>query len=373
MILFGESDGSGHQFWRYCDPNSPLFSDQPGVRDSILRVYKELDRQTAELLALVPADTLTLMMSDHGFGGVGDWVIYPNAWLQQQGLATLRRARRGLGGNLLNRLKMWGVATLPAWLQRKLYRSFGWLLGRLEARVRYGMIDWSKTEAYFDENPYFPVLRVNLKGRQPGGIVEPGKHYEEVRDRCIRALESWRHPQTGEPIVEKAYRREEVYSGPYVELAPDIVPKWALLKGYSYSYRSSAKAPAGLWIEQIDPHRADSQRFYTGKSGTHRDHGIFLAQGAPTVREGVAVDGARIIDLAPTILHLLDVAVPEDMDGRVLEEIFTAAYNTEHPVRTSDAPAFAPAAWQPEEVEVYSAEDKAIIQQRLDELGYGGD
>jgi predicted AlkP superfamily phosphohydrolase/phosphomutase len=373
MILFGESDGSGHQFWKYCDPKSPLFTDQPGMRDSIQRVYQELDRQVGELLALVPEGTVVMMMSDHGFGGVGDWVIYPNAWLQEKGMVRLRAQGNGFLGRILGRMKMWGVATLPAWFQRWLYRSWGGLLGRIEARVRYGMIDWSKTEAYFDENPYFPVLRINLEGRQPKGIVKPGQHYEEVRDRLIRELEAWRHPETGEPVVEKAYRREEVYSGPYVELAADIVPKWAQHKGYSFAYRSSAKAPAGKWIEQVDPRKPENERFFAGKSGTHRDDGIFLACGAGTVREGLTVNSARIIDLAPTILHLLDVPVPEDLDGRVLEEVFTEAYSADHPTRQAAVPVSAAAAWQPESAEVYSAEEAALVQQRLNDMGYGGD
>src|SRR5262249_52808982 len=86
MILFGESDMLGHQLRKYCDPRSPLFTDKPaGMRDSLLHVYQELDRQAEELIRLLPADTTILMMSDHGFGGVGDWLLYPNCWLHHKG------------------------------------------------------------------------------------------------------------------------------------------------------------------------------------------------------------------------------------------------------------------------------------------------
>jgi predicted AlkP superfamily phosphohydrolase/phosphomutase len=346
--------------------------DQPELRDSILRVYQELDRQAAELLALVPAETTVLMMSDHGFGGVSDWVIYPNCWLHQQRFLHFRGQGRHRGSRALNALKLWAVAHLPAWVQRTLYRCAGPLLGRIEARVRYGMIDWTGTEAYFDENPYFPVLRINLKGRQPHGIVEPGKHYEEVRDRLIGELEAWRHPKTGARIVEKAYRREEVYSGPCLEQAADVIPKWALHQGYSYAFKMSSRSPGMVWIEQVDPQRPENQQFFTSKSGTHRDDGIFLAQG-PGIQAGRTVEEARIIDLAPTILHLLDVPVPADMDGCVLEEILTE-------VGAEEAAAWAfPAGphrtegdWCPptEDKEVYSAEDEARIAARLAQLGY---
>jgi predicted AlkP superfamily phosphohydrolase/phosphomutase len=365
MILFGESDGGAHQFWKYCDPNSPLFTDQPGLRDSLLRIYQELDRQAAELLALVPEGTTTLMMSDHGFGGVSNWVLYPNCWLQERGFVRLHSQGKSRLSGLLNALKLWGVATLPAWFQRALYRFAGPLLGRIEARVRYGVIDWTGTEAYFDENPYFPVVRVNLKGRQPQGIVEPGKHYEEVRDRLIRDLEAWRHPETGEPIVQKAYRREEVYSGPCVELAADIIPKWSYHKGYSYAYKMSSKAPdPKVWIEQVDPQQPENLQFFTSKSGTHRDDGIFLAEG-PGIRSGT-IEGARIIDLAPTILNLLGVAVPADMDGRVLEEILSAGDATPMPQCVAPVEVTVLA-----EVDVsYSQEDESLISERLKALGY---
>ena len=69
-------------------------------------------------------------------------------------------------------------------------------------------------------------------------------------------------------------------------------------------------------IEQVDPHGPDNQKFFSSKSGTHRDDGIFLAHG-PAIQCGKTVAGARIIDLAPTLLYLLGVAVPEDMDGNV--------------------------------------------------------
>ncbi len=368
MILFGESDGVGHQFWKYCDPHSPLFTEQPpGLRDSILRVYQELDRQVGELLELVPSGTVVLMMSDHGFGGVGDWMIYPNRWLQEKGFLRLRRQGKQRLGRAVNAAKLWAIATFPAWLQRLLYRCGGRLLGRLEARVRYGQIDWSGTEAYFDENPYFPVLRINLRGRQPGGIVEPGRHYEMVRDRLIRELESWCNPVTGAPIVEKAYRREEVYTGPCIEQAADIIPKWALHRGYSYAFKMSSKAPPGVWIEQVDPRRPENLQFFTSKSGTHRDDGIFLAHGPGVIRAGDSVQGARIIDLAPTILHLLGVPVPDDMDGRVLEEIFEDAHRQDFPVETVSGQV-------PEAAvisgDVYSAEDEQKIAERLTSLGY---
>jgi predicted AlkP superfamily phosphohydrolase/phosphomutase len=329
MMVFGASDTAAHYFWQYGDVNSPFFTSQPaGLRDAILHVYQEIDRQTGELIDLAPADTTVVVLSDHGSGGISDWVLFPNRGLEGKGLIRLRGgAARRLTG-VREALKQWGVATLPTWVQRLLYRNALRALGRYEARVRYGIIDWKNTQAYFDENPYFPVLRVNVKGRQPKGIVEPGRAYEEVRDRLIQELEAWRHPETGERLIEKAYRREEVYSGECLEEAADVIPKWALHRGYNYGFRLSAKAPDGAWIARIDP-RDPKGPFFPRKFSSHRDHAILAARG-PGLPAGTTLEGVRIIDLAPTLLSWLGVPVPDDMDGRVPEGLRGAGEPVNH-------------------------------------------
>ncbi len=358
MILFGESDGSGHQFWRYCDPASPLYTDRPAMRDALLQVYQALDRQLGELLELAPPDAVVLMMSDHGFGGVGNWVVYPNCFLREKGLLRFRPRKQGWT-RLLNALKLWGVSNLPGWVQKPLHRFAGRFLGRYEAGVRFAMIDWEGTEAYFDENPYFPAAWVNVKGRRPRGTVEPGRHYEEVRDRLIGELEAWRHPETGAPVVERAYRREDVYTGPYADEAPDVVVKWALHRGYSYAFKMSSGSPDLVPLRPVDPAKPEHFAFFTNKSGTHRDDGIFLAHG-PGVRPG-EVAGARITDLAPTILSLLGVPVPDDMDGRVLADAFPGL-GLAGQQEAAGALAGSEA--------VYSAEDEERMAERLRSLGY---
>jgi predicted AlkP superfamily phosphohydrolase/phosphomutase len=367
MILFGESDGVGHHFWKYCDPKSPLFQEHPAeLRNSILRVYQALDRETGELLSRLPADTTLLMMSDHGFGGTGDWIVHPNCWLHKRGTLQFRGRAAHWRSRVLDGIKLRAVALLPAILKRLIYRIGRRGLGSLESRVRYGMIDWENTQAYFEENPYYPTLWINLKGRQPKGIVEPGRQYEELRDRLIGELTDWRHPESGEPIVERAFRREEVYSGPCVEQAPDIVVKWALHQGYSYAFKLSSKSPDLQWIRRVNPNQPENLQFYSGKSGTHRDDGIFLAVG-PQIRAACSVTGARIIDLAPTILHMLDVPVPDDMDGRVLQEIFLEESQRElasqAAVPRSDAAAI-------DNQMGYSTEEEQVISDRLRALGY---
>src|SRR5207245_2687496 len=143
MILFGESDLMGHQLWKYCDPHSPLFSRDPaGLQDGLLKIYQELDRQTGELIARLPGDTTVLLSSDHGFGGVSNWMLYPNCWLNHKGFLRFRGRVRHRMSRILNKIKLWGMATTPGWLRKLLFRFAGGSLARLEAGVRFGMIDW---------------------------------------------------------------------------------------------------------------------------------------------------------------------------------------------------------------------------------------
>ncbi len=376
MVLFGESDMLGHQLWKYADPNSPLFTPEPaGFRDGLLRVYQELDRQAAELLALLPPDTTVLAMSDHGFGGVSDWVIYPNCWLAERGFLRFRPAFRRWLSRTLDRAKVWGLSNFPAGARRLVYKLGGRRLGQFEAGVRFGMLDWDGTQAYFEENPYYPFLWINLRGRQPHGIVAPGAEYEEIRTRLIRDLETWKHPDSGEPIVEKAWRREEIYNGPCLDEAPDVVVKWALHRGYSYAFKLSAKSADLRWTERLDPKKPENLQYYTSKSGSHRDLGIFVAHG-PGIRAGVNVTDARIIDLAPTVLSLFGLETPADMDGRVLREVLetravpraVAPETAKLPSTNADARDARRAS--NDESSGYSAGEEEMIAARLKALGY---
>jgi len=89
-------------------------------------------------------------------------------------------------------------------VQRFLYRAAGKFLGQFEAKVRYGMIDWSRTDAYFDENPYFPVVAREPQGKATRGIVEPGRHYEEVARPADSEAPGVAPSQTGAAIVSRA-------------------------------------------------------------------------------------------------------------------------------------------------------------------------
>lgn len=295
--------------------------------------------------------TNLFLVSDHGFGPVGKW-FHVNRFLLEQGLLVLV----GSGGTL-SRLGMTPqrfrslvrrVDVLG--LRRRVGRLARVTLGREMDRALAPAVDWSRTLA-ISGSPATEGVFVNLKGREPLGIVEPGDAFEQVRDRLVAGLLAVRDPDTGEAVVRGAYRREELYEGPFLDLLPDVV--FDLGNG---PYLASDAPVAGQVVEPLPG------GFVQGR---HRPLGIFVAAG-PHIRQGVQLDGASIVDVAPTVLYGMGLPVPEDMDGRPLLEIFTCEYRAANPVRTAPPVASDGVESRPG----YDAEEAEEMERRLRGLGY---
>ena len=169
-------------------------------------------------------------------------------------------------------------------------------------------------------NPY-----INLKEREPDGIVDTGEEYELLRDAIISRLMDLEDPITQEKVVKKVYRREEIYDGLYMSKAADLIVQWSDA-GY-HSVQRFGKAEDSVFGEQLKFHLTN-MRF----TGYHRMEGIFAIEGK-NIKHKALTKEARIIDIAPTVLYLMGMPVPRDMDGRVLEEVFIPAYLAKNPVQ----------------------------------------
>jgi predicted AlkP superfamily phosphohydrolase/phosphomutase len=192
---------------------------------------------------------------------------------------------------------------------------------------------------------------VNVKGRQPQGIVPP-EEYERVRQRVLDVLERLVDPHTGRELVDRVIFREEVCHGPHCEQGPDL---HLVMDGYKVIAFPLFATNTRIVTEQI-----------RGDSGCHRGNGILLAHG-PLVRAGQRIEGANIIDLAPTILHAFGLPVPRDMDGRVLTEIYAPHHLASLPVEF-ETPGLALA----EKAYVLDQEEAQELEDRLRGLGYLG-
>jgi predicted AlkP superfamily phosphohydrolase/phosphomutase len=219
--------------------------------------------------------------------------------------------------------------------------------------LSFADVDWGRTTAYAVGNG--GQIYVNLRGREPQGIVEPGAEYERVVDEIVERLQGMVDPMgqlPGEdgqgPIEVDAYRRDELYVGESVERLPDVVFLPRDLRRMPFGeYEFGSKALVGpAW----------------SISGTHRMNGVVALWG-PGVRPGYELRGAQIVDLAPTILAMLGVDIPRDMDGRVLDEAF---------VEGAIEPRWGDPVDGSEERTELSEQEQAEIAARLRGLGYVG-
>jgi predicted AlkP superfamily phosphohydrolase/phosphomutase len=362
-VHFGESDTVAHHFWAFHDPESPRYDPERAIDlgHAIRTVYRALDLAVGELLARAGDGTslgevTVMIVSDHGSGGTGERVIHLNRWLAQQGWLGFRPASalRWPAGWIKNL----GLA-LPVALQEWAFRGpMHRAVGHLESRARFQGIDWSTTSAFSEEVNTFPGIWLNVRGREPLGIVEPGNEYERLRDEILARLVQWQAPETGEPVLVRAWRREELYHGPALDLAPDIVLEPALDGGYAYTFLSSQGQP-GAPMRILG--RAERLGAKGGSmNGSHRPDGILILAGAG-VRPGVRLSGVQIADVAPTLLHLMGVPLPANLDGRVLTEALVQRGE----IGTSAASSNQDPAPSP-----YSAEQAAAVGRRLRGLGY---
>ncbi len=361
MVVFNGTDTISHAMWKYMDATHPLYDASKAAKygNAIRDYYAYLDGKLARYVDELAGDTTLVVMSDHGFGPFHKFIHVNNWLLQQSYMAVKPGPAAGLkhtlfrGGfspmNVYDKLMRLGLGSL----KREVVRGQG--QGLLKTLfLSFDDIDWSRTQAYSLGN--VGQIYLNVKGREPQGCVEPGAEYELLREAIIARLRTLTDPATGEPVVETIYRREELYHGDYLEKAPDIVFLPTRLEYFGFGEYEFGSHKI------IEPMRR-------GISGTHRMNGIFMAYGAG-VRPGTVVENASLIDLAPTILHLMGEAVPAHMDGRVLSE---ALIDDAAEVRQRAA---APRATQPPTGtsggETLSAEDRKVLADRLRSLGYVG-
>lgn len=216
-------------------------------------------------------------------------------------------------------------------------------------------VDWQGTKAYSGSTCGSLADRgiyINLIGAEPRGTVRSGQEYEDLRELIIKELKNVKDPASGERIVSHVYKREELYDGPYMSRAADIT---FLVEDNKYILFESVDAAHGQRAGQLV---STTNRF----SGSHRLNGIFVMAG-DRVKENNKIRDAKIIDVAPTILNMMNLPVPQDMDGRVLTDIFTGRRKVLYGEPAEGA-------YESVDAVDISREDEEKIKERLRGLGY---
>lgn len=368
MVVFGATDQIQHALWHLMDEthsrHQPRASDE--MRHGIRRVCQQLNAYLTDLLGRREDDTLLIIMSDHGFGPLERY-IYLNNWLLSKGMIRLRRTPEVLLKYLLYRLGF-GPANLykrgltPARVF-KLAERVGFSREQAQRYTRrskvtetlvekiflsFRDVDWQRTKAYSLGNA--GPIYINLKGREPEGNVEAGVESEQLINRLTQLLDELKDPGTGQPIMRSVHRREDIYWGERLSEAPDLI---LIPEDMRYAVCGDYEFPSNQVVERC-----------FDRTGGHRMNGLLMLRG-PGVKQGYRLQGAQIIDLAPTILAVMGVPIPSDMDGKVLTEAFADEFWAGHP------PVRAPVS-SPKEGTApgLSPEDEEAIKERLRGLGY---
>ena len=370
MLVYTATDTAQHFFWNYMDPTHPSHdpSGAEKYRDAILKIYRTIDADIATLLDAIPPECTVIVLSDHGGGAVSGKVIHLNQYLHELGLLAYKNGSTGSPGRLLHRCVSGVDGYLRGCLSPRqktaIARFFPTLREKWESyATALNVIDWPKTQAYCLEFLAFPSeMWINLEGRTPHGTVKPGADYEKVIELLTENLSSLCDDSTGQRLIQKVYRKDEVYQGPYIDQAPDLMFSW-----WEHGSLESRKSSAGAQHPSLRAYAEAREELAASWSGTHRLQGILLLKGAP-FRAGLTLSQAHITDVAPTLLYLLGLPVPTEMDGKVMVDAFDEGFIASHPVEYQEN-ALLMHASRPSAA-VYTLQETAKIQERLKDLGY---
>lgn len=341
-----------HYFYSVLDPHHPHF-DERGARryGAVLeRIYEACDQIIGSRLDLLDGNTVLFVISDHGFGPAHAW-FEVSRFLIDIGLLSLKDGR-GVRGLIASKIDLSVLAKLDLLdFRHRLNTSSRIAAGQmLDKAFSTASIDWSQTKAYCCTSDG-KGIRVNLKGREPRGVVQPGEEYEQTRDRLRSELESLQDATTGLEIVSRVYLREECFSGPHLEDTPDLV--FSLDPG-PYIARGSLSARQVL--QDTCP---------SDWNGVHQGDGILVVAGS-SVRSGAKLLGHSILDVAPTVLWATGLPIPSDTDGLPMGDAFDEAFLEANPPRLQEPMG----ASSPQTGRAYSRGQEEEVLERLRGLGY---
>ncbi len=292
--VFVLPDRIQHAFSQFIHPKSTAYESARALRwrERIWESYARLDRAIGRLLQEASDETDILFLSDHGFS-VERGGFFTNDFLAGIGALKFKGGGGASAGLLRSLIRHLNLAGIKKFVPNRVIRQ-------TIAKTKEA-IDWSQTEAYASPLAQQGIY-INLKGREPNGIVETGD-YKTVCDRIITEIAKVNPDQ--ENLVVVACRREDVFDGPYIEGIPDIV------LDFSSSSLEAKDAVLGAgplsWTDG-------------GSRGIHHRDGVFLGLG-PGIRAG-QYRGLRLEDIAPNALALFGLDDSASMDGRIREDVF---------------------------------------------------
>ena len=301
-IYFGEIDTVSHFLWQLHDRDSPwnIESTPKSPSSPIFLIYKAIEDEILKILGLTSPD-IVIILSDHGFIGSSTKLVHLNKFLERHGLLSFKGGRVKVSHSIRSLVRF-----IPYRLRGALFKFHNNLLPSiLETYIRFGNIDWERTYLFSEEINYFPSIWINLKDREPKGIVKLKEKDRLIEEVKILLKEELKDPETKKPIVKEVYLREELWDGPYASLAPDMILELNNDKNrYRYNIFHSRKDSE---VVSFLPKEAII-RYRKGKllPGTHNETALLLFNIDIFEKKELA-----IWDIADSILKLFDIKKEE--------------------------------------------------------------
>jgi len=269
------TDRVQHMMWRLIDPQHPLYDAALAAQfgDSIERVYRKADDFVGEVVKRVGPGVPVMIVSDHGFHS---WrkAVNLDTWLVQNGYMVMK-----------------GQSA-----DKKLSDLFG-------GGTFWENVDWSRTRAYAMG---IGQIYFNLRGREAQGIVSPGAEATALADELSKKLLTLTDPEDGTPIIRAVYKRDDIYSGPFINNASEL--QVGMNDGYRVSWQTTlGGSPAGIVYKNDRKWSAD-----------HGGYDYAITSGILVTSQPINTKDPRIIDIAPTVLRYFGLSVPTDIDGKPL-------------------------------------------------------
>ncbi len=277
MGFFYAPDRASHIYWRFINPKHPHFKEPEYQKwkDALLKVYQWCDQLVGDTLKFLGENDRLIVVSDHGFAAF-DWEVNLNTWLLENEYLVLKKD--------YNTDKRFQINDM------------------YEAGTLGQQVDWEKTRAY---SMGLGGIYLNLKNRDIQGIVESGEIAKKLTEEIQQKLQELKH--NGQNVIQGVYSKEQIYKGPFVSEAPDLVVGFK--RGYRVAWQSTLGAVSKSIIE---PNKLKW-------SGDHCSIDPSLIPGILFCNHPLKnKENPHLLDIAPSILDYFNIKIPSNMEGESL-------------------------------------------------------
>ncbi|MDH3690923.1 MAG: alkaline phosphatase family protein [Gammaproteobacteria bacterium] len=305
LVVLGATHRGGHHLWDLSQIEHNSFATETTLGRGLEEVYVACDRAVGRIVANLSEGTKIMVFAVHGMGANPGWNDRCAEILRriQQADAEPRRSRdrkRSVPSRAID-FVVWRLLPLK-------------VRNQLRNRHYTREFDWSRTRCFPLKMDHAGYLRINVKGREPRGIVKPGQEYTDLCNEIREAFLGLRDLDTNEPIVNEIYQVDDLAppGAPYRDLLPDLVVVWSGV---------SAIRSKGIYSKRSGEIRWNTDgRIPSLRSGNHRSSGWFVAAG-DGIEPGTRADGYHIIDLVPTVYQWIGAEQAHDFQGNPISAL----------------------------------------------------